>query len=139
MISGNKFLVVTGTLSLYANPPATTSTYLTQTALTGDTNIYVASQSDWAVGDTLVLSPSFGKYDEFEQVTISSFNTTDGSIILTSPLQYNHYGSSSPLSYTNGDIDVNTQVGHLNRSMKILSGPDTSYGMDFIVYSYWDN
>ncbi len=37
MISGNKFLVVSGSLNLYGTPPATTSTYLTQTALSGDT------------------------------------------------------------------------------------------------------
>jgi hypothetical protein len=139
MISGNKFLVVTGSLNLYGKPPATTLTYLTQTALNGETKIYVGSQSGWVAGDTLVLSPSMGKYDEFERVIISSLNPAEGSIILTSPLKYTHYGSSSFLSYTHGNIDVNTQVGHLDRSIKILSGPDTSYGLEFIVYGYWDD
>ncbi len=80
-----------------------------------------------------------GKYDEFERVMISSVNPANGSVSLTSPLIYTHYGSSSSLSYAHGNIDVNTQVGHLDRNIKILSGPDVSYGLDFIIYGYWDD
>lgn len=138
MISGNKFFVVTGSLNLYGKPPKTSSTYLTQTALSGDTRIYVASQGGWAIGDNLVLSPSFGKYDEFERVIISAINP-DKSINISSPLKYNHFGSPSSLSYLHGTINVNTQVGHLDRNVKILSGPDRSYGLDLIVYGYWDD
>jgi hypothetical protein len=138
MISGNKFLVVTGTLNLYGKPPATTWTYLKQTALAGDKILYVASQGGWAVGDSIVLSPSLGKYDEFERVTIQAINP-DGSINITSLLKYNHYGSLSSMGFSHGNLDFNTQVGHLERNIKIISGPDTSYGMDFIVYGYWDD
>jgi hypothetical protein len=33
---------------------------------------------------------------------------------------------------------MNTQVGHMDRNIKIISGPDTSTGLDFIVYGYYD-
>jgi hypothetical protein len=63
LISGSKFIVVSGSLNIYGTPPSTTSTELTQTAFSGDTKIYVVSQNGWSVGDSLVLSPSFGQYD----------------------------------------------------------------------------
>ena len=59
LLSANKFMVVTGSLNLYGKAPNSVSTYLTQTATQGTSTIYVGSSSDWAVGDTLVLSPSF--------------------------------------------------------------------------------
>jgi hypothetical protein len=34
---------------------------------------------------------------------------------------------------------VNTQVGHVDRNIKILSGPYTSSPLDFIVYGFTDN
>lgn len=64
LVGGNKILVVTGSLNLYGKSPSTTKTYLTRTAFSGDTKIFVGSQGGWAVGDSLVLSPSFGQYHE---------------------------------------------------------------------------
>lgn len=52
-------MVVSGSLQLYGSPPATTTTYLTQTVLSGSDTISVASKTDWKVGDTLVIAASF--------------------------------------------------------------------------------
>ncbi len=62
VIAGNKYMVVSGTLNLYGVAPATVTTFLTKTAFKGDTTIYVGNNTDWIVGDTLVLSPSFSTY-----------------------------------------------------------------------------
>lgn len=59
VLAGNKFMVVSGSLQLYGSPPATTTTYLTQTVLSGSDTISVASKTDWKVGDTLVIAASF--------------------------------------------------------------------------------
>lgn len=62
LIAGNKYVVVTGSLNLYGIAPTTVTTSLTATALAGDTLLFVASSTDWGVGDTLALSPSYGNY-----------------------------------------------------------------------------
>ena len=61
LLAANKFMAVTGQLNLYGVAPTTVSTYLTQTAAKNSSTLFVASSTDWAVGDTLVISPSFSK------------------------------------------------------------------------------
>ncbi len=62
LVAGNKYIVVTGVLNLYGVSPATVRTSLTKPASVGDTEIYVKSNSGWSVGDSIALSPSYGKY-----------------------------------------------------------------------------
>jgi hypothetical protein len=138
IISANKFLVVTGSLNLYGKTPGTVTTYLAQTALKGSSTIFVGSSTDWNVGDTLVLSPSNSIYSEFEKVTIQSINA-DGSFTLTTPLAYNHYGSSSLTINNNyGTLDARTQVGHVNRNIQIVPGPEAGWGFTVYVYGFLD-
>lgn len=59
LAQGSKFIVVTGNLSLFGNVPSTVWTRLTAGAFAGNTTISVASTSGWAVGDQLVIGPSF--------------------------------------------------------------------------------
>jgi len=61
-LQGSKIFVITGKVSLYGKAPRTTSTRLAQTALAGQSQIVVLSSTDWAVGDTLTLAPSFRNY-----------------------------------------------------------------------------
>ena len=62
LVAGNKYIVVTGTLNLYGVSPATVQTSLIQRASVGDTQIVVADTTDWKVGDSIALSPSYGNY-----------------------------------------------------------------------------
>jgi hypothetical protein len=57
--SGNKMIVVTGTLSLYGNPPYTIWTYLLSTIGLGSTSILVESCRGWKIGDQLAIGPTF--------------------------------------------------------------------------------
>lgn len=61
-LAGRKYMVVTGILNLHGVAPTTVTTFLTQTVASGSSTIFVDSSTDWAVGDTIVLSPSFSTY-----------------------------------------------------------------------------
>lgn len=136
LVAGNKYIIVTGSLNLFGMAPTTVTTFLTASATKGDTVISVASSTDWVVGDVLALSPSYGKFSEYEQVTITAIHNATS--ISVTPLQYNHYGSSAPISTPQGAIDVNTRVGHLNRNIKIVPGPDYGWGVNVLVYGFDD-
>lgn len=137
LVAGNKYIIVTGSLNLYGVAPTTVQTSLTQSAFAGDSMIYVAASTDWQVGDKIALSPSYGIYSEYESVTITAVNA-NGSISILPVLQYNHYGSSGPITTPYGKIDVNTYVGHLNRNVQIVPGPDYGWGVNVLVYGFMD-
>lgn len=138
IVSANKFFVVTGSLNLYGIAPRTVTTCLTKTALKGSSTIYVASSTDWKVGDTIALAPSFSNALEYETATIQSINS-DGSITLTQALNYTHFGDSSiTISNSYGQLDTRAQVGHLNRNIQIVAGPDYGWGFTLIVHGFMD-
>ena len=138
VIAGNKYMVVTGSLNLFGVAPATVSTYLTKTAFAGDSTLYVAGSSGWAVGDTLVISPSFSTYSEYEKLLIKAINS-DGSIVLTAPLVHTHYGSNSvTISNGVGSLDARARVGHVNRNIQLVPGPDAGWGFTVNVYGFMD-
>ena len=64
-LQGNKIFVVTGVLALYGSFPASVQAKLTASAFAGDTTITVDNPSGWAVGDTLVITPSFSASTEY--------------------------------------------------------------------------
>lgn len=138
MLSANKLFTITGSLNLYGNAPSSVSTVLTQSALAGSSTLFVDDSTGWVAGDTLVLSPSFSTYSEFETVTIQTINA-DGSITLAAPLTYTHYGSGSLTIDNNyGKLDTRTRVGHVNRNIKIVPGPDVNWGFTVAVYGFQD-
>ena len=131
-------MVVSGTLNIHGVVPSTVTTYLKQTAMKNDSAIFVNSKSGWAVGDTIVIAPTFSAWDEFEQKTITAINS-DGSLQLDSPLAYTHYGSSSnTISNHYGKLDTRARVGHINRNVKIVPGPDSGWGYSVTIYGYRD-
>jgi hypothetical protein len=65
MFSGNKFLVVAGSLNLYGMAPKTVITYLTATANKGDGFIVVNDVTGWLPNDVIVLGPSFSDYSQY--------------------------------------------------------------------------
>jgi hypothetical protein len=138
--AGNKFLVVGGSLNLYGVAPTTVTTYLTATAFAGNGSLQVASITDWKVGDTIVLGPSFSDYSQFESVVITNIDNVTSAISFTPNLQYTHYGDSAiTLNVAAGKLDARTRVGHVNRNIKITSGgPDTTYGYTVMIYGFRD-
>jgi hypothetical protein len=138
LLSGNKLFVVSGSLNLYGKPPSSVIATLTQTAFKGASAIYVDNSTGWANGDTISLAPSFSTYSEFETAIIKTING-DGSITLTAPLLYTHYGDASvTVNSTYGTLDTRAKVGHINRNIKITAGPDAGWGFSIYVYGYTD-
>lgn len=62
LLAGNKLFVVTGGLNLYGTYPSSVITTLTETAFKGSSTIKVDDSTDWQVGDTITLAPSFSLY-----------------------------------------------------------------------------
>ena len=63
ILAGNKHMVVSGTLNIHGVAPPTVHTYLKSTAMSGDSTITVNSASGWALGDTIVIAPSFSAWN----------------------------------------------------------------------------
>lgn len=71
-------------------------------------------------------------------MSITAINS-NGSVSISPPLKYNHYGNDSLITTPHGSIDVNTHVGHLNRNIKIIPGPEYSWGVNVLVYGFNDS
>lgn len=65
LLTGNKFLVVTGSLNLYGAPPSTVIATLTETAFKNSNKIKVDDYTGWAIGDSITLAPSFSIATEY--------------------------------------------------------------------------
>ena len=63
----------------------------------------------------------------------------DGSITLNASLKYTHYGANSvTINNHYGELDTRTRVGHVNRNVKIVPGPDYGWGYTVIIYGFLD-
>jgi hypothetical protein len=61
------------------------------------------------------------------------------SVTFTPPLNYTHYGDTSPLTNNYGTIDMRAAVGHITRKIKILRGADSNnWGFRVLVYGFID-
>ena len=136
-LAENKIFVVTGRLELFGPTPATQWTKLKSFAHAGDTSIIVGSASGWAVGDEIVIGPSFTSADEHEKLTITSISGS--TVSFTPALQFNHYGANSKtIDNDYGTLDTRAAVGHLTRNIKFISGSDSGWGYTLHVYGYRD-
>jgi hypothetical protein len=60
-------------------------------------------------------------------------------VTVSSPLQYTHYGSSTLTIDNNfGTLDTRARVGHVNRNIQFVPGPDAGWGYTVIVYGFLD-
>ena len=54
------------------------------------------------------------------------------------PLNYTHYGASGvTISNSIGELDTRAMVGHITKTIKIVSGPDEGWGYTMWVYQMW--
>lgn len=124
---GNKVIGVTGVFSLYGNPTPNSWNRLTNFNTATPNVITVQDATGWAIGDTLVVSPSATSASEWETATIANIN---GKVItLSKNLEKWHYGASGPaVTRTFTDfrgqsvdqtLDMRAIVGKLNRNIVI--------------------
>lgn len=135
-VGSNKYMVVTGTLNLYGFGPTTVWTRLTAKAAAGATTISVASTAGWAVGDEIVIGPTFKNPNATDRVTITALTST--SVTFSQALNWTHYGDATPLTNSYGTLDMRAAVGHITRKLKIVAGADAGYGFRVLVYGMMD-
>ena len=71
-------------------------------------------------------------------MTITAIN--GNSLSINPALQFTHYGSNSvTISNSVGQLDTRTSVGHVNRNIQFVSGPDNGWGYSVVVYQMWDD
>lgn len=134
-LTGNKLFVISGKLHLYASTPSTVWSKLREYATAGSTSIKVLNAGSWAVGDQLVIAPSFHGQEEFEKVTITAISGT--TITFAPALEFDHYGANDiTLDTKHGDLDARAGVGHITRNIKVVSGPDSGWGYNMVVYGF---
>jgi len=137
-LEGNKIFVVTGILSLYGISPSTVSTNLVASAFPGDTSLIVDSTSGWALGDEIVIAPSFSSSREYERVQITGIS--GNTVSFSSALLYTHYGAPAiTISNSYGTLDTRASVGHVTRNIKFISGPDLAWGYTLVIYTMWED
>ncbi len=120
MDMGTKVLAAMGggRISLHGEP-RTSWVMLDATTLPGATSLRLSEQSDWRVGDRIVVTATSDDMEEAEVRTITAVNGLD--ITLDSSLAYRHFGeqqvfSNDEQSWT---VDTRAEVALLNRNIRI--------------------
>jgi hypothetical protein len=128
---------VTGSLHLYGGSPTTTWTKLAATVAAEDTTIRVTDNYGWAVGDEIVIAPSWSDVNEYEKRKIEGI--VGNIITLNESLTYSHYGGSTTTIDNNyGTLDMRASVGVLTRNIKIEAEDEEDWGFRLLVLSFTD-
>ena len=97
----------------------------------------VGAVGGWAVGDELVIGPSFSSATENEQVTITAISGT--TVTFTPALSFDHYGAAGvTIDNDYGQLDTRSAVGHISRKIKIEPGADSGWGYRLLGHGYFD-
>lgn len=129
-------MVVTGKLNLYGKVPGSVWTKLTASVQPGANTITVADATDWAVGNTIGIAPSFSDSTQTEKVTITAIN--GNTVTFTPPLNYPHYGESSTINNQYGILDMRAGVSLFDRNIQFVSGSDSGWGFRVLIYAFVD-
>jgi len=95
-------------------------------ALTGSSQLRVTEETDWAVGDRLVVAPSGFDPTEAEEVTVTAVE--DGIIHFVPELQYDHWGEVQVIA--GHEIDERAEVACLTRNI-VIQGDEASDQSNF--------
>ena len=133
---GNKAIIVTGTLDLYGKQYPKAWTRLAALAVANSSTITLTPgfASAWNVNDTIIIAPSYQDPTEAEEHTIKSIS--GDTITLNSPLSFDHYGCSSPVSTPQGDFDYSAEVANLNRNIVIQGSDEDNWGGSMYVTEF---
>ena len=73
----------------------------------GDTEIELAAESDWQVGDTIVLAPSDYSADEAERRVLTAVSNRGRTLVLDKAMAFPHFGEF--VSTRGVDIDMRAE------------------------------
>jgi hypothetical protein len=95
-----------GTLDLHGQPRTPSWTRLAATAHPGDTEIELAAEVNWRVGDELVLASSSRDMNEAEVASVLAVNGSR--VTLDHPLSFQHWGEIE--EYAGRHVDMRAEV-----------------------------
>ena len=130
----NKAIIVAGKMKVHAQTSTTQFTRLKKNALIGEKTIEVSDTVDWKIGDTLILSSTSQNHFEVEYIKIKSI--TSQKITIETDLKYNHFGSLSPISTSQGILDMRGEVGLLSRKVVIKGTLEDDWGCRILIPGY---
>lgn len=128
---------------MYGKPIAGSSNKKLFTSIKkGDTEITLDNTEGLEIGDELMISPTEGGYEDFDEVTIKSI--TDKKVKLNQPIKFFHYGATKEtLKQNDLVLDMRARVSKMNRSIEITTYDDENkeWGCRLLVsqYTQWDS
>lgn len=137
-------LIVSGTLELHGQTPASTWNKINQHIQAGDQQIQILNANNWNVGDEIVIAPTdFYGVTESQKYQISA--VSGNQLTLSAPVTDFHWGliqyaTSSGMSLTNSNLvvppanvgftptqlDERAEVGNLTRNI-VIQGADDDF------------
>lgn len=120
-------------LDIHGIPRARVWTRIAQDAGPGDTQLVMAEDIDWAVGDQLVIASSDVEWDHAEVVTVTGTGQPSASrpgtwrqVTFTPPLRHLHRAQLyDATEYGHGVVDMRAEVGLLSRNI-VIQGDESS-------------
>ena len=135
--NNNAFLMAMGEgsrIEIHAADAAKQSwTQIDATAAAGATQITLAEDTGWAIGDKIAIASSGFDMDEAEERVIVGVSADGKTITLDSALEHTHFGEIE--TYDNGlqgadrqswDLDMRAEVALLSRNVTIQGDADSS-------------
>ena len=119
---GNKSIMVqNGQIDIHGKPLDKTWTFLETGAIPGDTQITLTEDSQWNIGDEIIIAPTGQDRDEVEERVITAIN---GKVLtLDKALEFYHFsGEIDPNNNhnTNGEVEPNNTIDPPNRDSPFI-------------------
>lgn len=138
-VYGNKVIGVRfGTIDMHGIQRDVVWTWLAATANPGDDQITLAEETDWAIGEEIVIAGTSFKNDDHEtRFIVDIVGTT---VYLDEPLEFSHL-SVTPI-YDGVEFPMRAEVGLLTRNVVFRGDEETSndnlYGAHIMIHSPGD-
>jgi parallel beta-helix repeat protein len=150
---GNKGIFVRhGQLDIHGAERTPTWTELDSTIQAGGTQITTVEETDWKVGEKIVIAPTDFEVDNAEEFTISAITNSGGKSIITlsRPTIFKHYAGSVDYTGSNFNggtktktLEMRAEVGLLSRNVVYKGADDDSveaqYGAHIMMHSHGDD
>eukprot|EP00210_Caulerpa_lentillifera_P009344 g8908.t1 len=113
-----------GTLDLHGQAKTPTWTMLRQTVFPGESVLKLEEQTNWNVGDQIVLASTSYDFRETEELTILQVSENGRSLTITPTLKHKHLAER--LSYGIKTIEIKAEVGVLTRNVVVRGDSESA-------------
>ena len=106
-----------GSIDIHGKPLMKTWTRLSETAPAGSSVLKLQEAVDWAPGGKIVIASTSFSQRENEELTIAAVMDDGMTLMLTSPLEYEHISVKQTIA--GREIDTSAEVGYLTRNVVV--------------------